>query len=79
MSRLGADAAFSILSSLRTSPSRKSARSSSWFICLRGVSLVLVRVSMPDEVFRKTEVLAVPKNMKLLAIPLFELYDNAAR
>lgn len=26
-----------------------------------------------------TEVLAVPKNMKLLAIPLFELYDNAAR
>ena len=23
--------------------------------------------------------LAVPKNMKLLAIPLFELYDNAAR
>lgn len=28
---------------------------------------------------RFTEVLAVPKNMKLLAIPLFELYDNAAR
>ena len=28
---------------------------------------------------RSTEVLAVPKNMKLLAIPLFELYDNAAR
>jgi cleavage and polyadenylation specificity factor subunit 5 len=27
----------------------------------------------------RTEVLAVPKNMKLLAIPLFELYDNAAR
>ena len=26
-----------------------------------------------------SEVLAVPKNMKLLAIPLFELYDNAAR
>jgi hypothetical protein len=25
------------------------------------------------------EVLAVPKNMKLLAIPLFELYDNSAR
>jgi len=25
------------------------------------------------------KVLAVPKNMKLLAIPLFELYDNAAR
>lgn len=25
------------------------------------------------------EVLAVPKNMKLMAIPLFELYDNTAR
>jgi cleavage and polyadenylation specificity factor subunit 5 len=24
-------------------------------------------------------VLSVPKNMKLLAIPLFELYDNAVR
>jgi hypothetical protein len=29
--------------------------------------------------FLTVEVLAVPKNMKLLAIPLFELYDNAAR
>ena len=29
--------------------------------------------------FFTIEVLAVPKNMKLLAIPLFELYDNAAR
>jgi len=29
--------------------------------------------------FVHAEVLAVPKNMKLLAIPLFELYDNAAR
>ena len=28
---------------------------------------------------RKTEVLSVPKNMKLLAVPLFELYDNTAR
>jgi cleavage and polyadenylation specificity factor subunit 5 len=25
------------------------------------------------------EVLSVPKNMKLLAVPLFELYDNAQR
>ncbi len=25
------------------------------------------------------EVLAVPKNLKLLAIPIFELYDNSAR
>ncbi|KAJ8516728.1 hypothetical protein ONZ45_g5994 [Pleurotus djamor] len=31
-------------------------------------------VQMPEK-----KVLAVPKNMKLLAIPLFELYDNAAR
>ncbi|KAB5588417.1 Protein phosphatase PTC7 [Ceratobasidium theobromae] len=29
--------------------------------------------------FETFMVLAVPKNMKLLAIPLFELYDNAAR
>lgn len=27
----------------------------------------------------ETEVLSVPKNMKLLAVPLFELYDNTAR
>jgi cleavage and polyadenylation specificity factor subunit 5 len=26
-----------------------------------------------------TEILSVPKNMKLLAVPLFELYDNTAR
>ncbi|KAG8912189.1 hypothetical protein FRC00_005070 [Tulasnella sp. 408] len=34
----------------------------------------LFMVQMPEK-----KVLAVPKNMKLLAIPLFELYDNAAR
>jgi cleavage and polyadenylation specificity factor subunit 5 len=28
---------------------------------------------------RDIEVLSVPKNMKLLAVPLFELYDNTAR
>lgn len=27
----------------------------------------------------RTKVLSVPKNMKLLAVPLFELYDNVAR
>jgi len=27
----------------------------------------------------RTKVLSVPKNMKLLAVPLFELYDNTAR
>jgi cleavage and polyadenylation specificity factor subunit 5 len=26
-----------------------------------------------------TEVLSVPKNMKLLAVPLFELYENTQR
>lgn len=34
---------------------------------------------MTEALWRVLEVLAVPKNMKLLAIPLFELYDNAAR
>lgn len=29
--------------------------------------------------FQLAEVLSVPKNMKLLAVPLFELYDNSAR
>ena len=28
---------------------------------------------------RLPEILSVPKNMKLLAVPLFELYDNTAR
>ncbi|KAI8818532.1 cleavage and polyadenylation specific factor 5 [Fimicolochytrium jonesii] len=31
-------------------------------------------VHLPDK-----KLLSVPKNMKLLAVPLFELYDNAAR
>lgn len=30
-------------------------------------------------IFIFAEVLSVPKNMKLLAVPLFELYDNAQR
>jgi cleavage and polyadenylation specificity factor subunit 5 len=34
----------------------------------------LYLIHLPQE-----KVLAVPKNMKLLAIPLFELYDNTAR
>ncbi len=29
--------------------------------------------------YNTPEVLSVPKNMKLLAVPLFELYDNTAR
>lgn len=34
---------------------------------------------MPTDLHRTTEVLSVPKNMKLLAVPLFELYDNSQR
>jgi cleavage and polyadenylation specificity factor subunit 5 len=33
--------------------------------------------NLPTDVV--VEVLSVPKNMKLLAVPLFELYDNTAR
>jgi cleavage and polyadenylation specificity factor subunit 5 len=40
-------------------------------------------VSMPeksnDTWIHNVELLAVPKNLKLLAVPLFELYDNGAR
>ncbi|KAK0931911.1 hypothetical protein LTR57_000130 [Friedmanniomyces endolithicus] len=43
-------------------------------------------VSRPKEVKKlylielpRTKVLSVPKNMKLLAVPLFELYDNSQR
>ena len=32
-----------------------------------------------QSVDRFPEVLSVPKNMKLLAVPLFELYDNTQR
>jgi len=32
-----------------------------------------------DKADNGIEVLSVPKNMKLLAVPLFELYDNTAR
>ena len=33
----------------------------------------------PKLILGPLEVLSVPKNMKLLAVPLFELYDNTAR
>lgn len=33
----------------------------------------------PNVCLPATEVLSVPKNMKLLAVPLFELYDNSVR
>ena len=72
------------------SPSQKNAKSYSLCRCLNEVRLCLTwrsiflgcsrdlfLTSAPISV--RVEVLAVPKNMKLLAIPLFELYDNAAR
>lgn len=34
---------------------------------------------LTDSSVHHAEVLSVPKNMKLLAVPLFELYDNTAR
>ncbi|PWN53750.1 cleavage and polyadenylation specificity factor, 25 kDa subunit [Violaceomyces palustris] len=36
-------------------------------------------ITKPKECKKLFLVLAVPKNMKLLAVPLFELYDNSAR
>lgn len=38
-----------------------------------------ISFSPPLLIPRLPEVLSVPKNMKLLAVPLFELYDNTAR
>lgn len=40
---------------------------------------MLLRPRQIRQLIRATEVLSVPKNMKLLAVPLFELYDNTAR
>lgn len=45
----------------------------------RSTSSILYQSNPVRSSPRIAEVLAVPKNMKLLAIPLFELYDNAAR
>ncbi len=60
---------------------RKNARNSSWYKCLNVVRscffFIPQGIILLNALF--AEVLAVPKNMKLLAIPLFELYDNAAR
>jgi hypothetical protein len=68
----------SILSYLRILPNQKSAKSFFWSRCLSEVGAVYLLYPIPLTHFT-LEVLAVPKNMKLLAIPLFELYDNAAR
>lgn len=39
----------------------------------------LISSSNESVLMSPPEVLSVPKNMKLLAVPLFELYDNTAR
>lgn len=43
------------------------------------ICVILPYANVLTKPFAFVEVLAVPKNMKLLAIPLFELYDNAGR
>ena len=43
------------------------------------VSLVGLKGNAKANMMCIAEVLSVPKNMKLLAVPLFELYDNTAR
>ena len=40
---------------------------------------ILGKVTQGLSLMCNAEVLSVPKNMKLLAVPLFELYDNTAR
>ena len=40
---------------------------------------IMSRPSVLANYISTIEVLSVPKNMKLLAVPLFELYDNTAR
>lgn len=42
-------------------------------------SLLCASVLIASDRSSCAEVLSVPKNMKLLAVPLFELYDNSAR
>lgn len=72
---------FSIHSFRRILRSRKNAKSSSLFRCRKKVCSFISKMPVINSwpLCLITEVLAVPKNMKLLAIPLFELYDNAAR
>lgn len=48
-------------------------------VLVQVVALTLLRNLSPDLASIPPEVLAVPKNMKLLAVPLFELYDNSQR
>jgi cleavage and polyadenylation specificity factor subunit 5 len=50
-----------------------------YFIQLPRSSTLCTRHSTGINANISAEVLSVPKNMKLLAVPLFELYDNTAR
>lgn len=43
------------------------------------IFFLVERPTPPHETLNSLELLSVPKNMKLLAVPLFELYDNSAR
>jgi hypothetical protein len=66
----------SSLPTLRDQRNARSSTSSSSLEAVRLPTLVLILTFHADIT---TEVLSVPKNMKLLAVPLFELYDNTAR
>src|SRR5437868_6115985 len=48
-----------------------------YFVCFFWGWCLFVVLSFPMVI--TVEMLSVPKNMKLLAVPLFELYDNTAR
>ena len=61
------------------SPGRKSARSFTSYNYPKAVRRTPVVHSNKLLTVSVLEVLSVPKNMKLLAVPLFELYDNTAR
>jgi hypothetical protein len=66
---------------LPTAPGPKSARNCTSFNYLEAVRLAISCFSRVKFLLTIscTEVLSVPKNMKLLAVPLFELYDNVQR
>ena len=71
---------FSIPTCLPTPRSRKNARSYSLSRCRRTVSGLIGNRSLNAEAdVYGAETFAVPANIKLHAIPVFEFYDNAAR
>jgi len=69
-----------IPSYLHTSHGRRNARNSTSSSCPGVVrSHLLLAWGDNPKTDVPAEVLSVPKNMKLLAVPLFELYDNTQR